>query len=208
MSVKYSKTNALRRLDTMRVPYTVFSYDGKDGAIDGKSVCKKIGQDAKHFYKTLVTVGRDKEVYVFVIPILEELDQTCKNKPINIEINPKSFKNDSEISILTNQLSQIEQKEERIKIAYENGVDSLEEYKENKIRLLNDKKILLSKIEEVKKDKDVNIVRNKIFKKCESAYDTFRDNEISDFDKSIIAHELFDKIVFVKNEHKLIIYYK
>lgn len=140
--------------------------------------------------------------------ILEQLDQTCKNKPINIEINPKSFKNDSEISILTNQLSQIEQKEERIKIAYENGVDSLEEYKENKIRLLNDKKILLSKIEEVKKDKDVNIVRNKIFKKCESAYDTFRDNEISDFDKSIIAHELFDKIVFVKNEHKLIIYYK
>ena len=74
MSVKYSKTNALRRLDTMRVPYTVFSYDGKDGAIDGKSVCKKIGQDAKHFYKTLVTVGRDKEVYIFVIPILEELD--------------------------------------------------------------------------------------------------------------------------------------
>lgn len=140
--------------------------------------------------------------------ILELLKDVFENKPINIEINPKSFKNDSEIAILNNQLSQIELKEERIKLAYENGVDTLEEYKENKTRILNDKKILQSKIEEVSKDKNVNIVRNKIYKKCEDAYNTFLDDDVSDFDKSVIAHELFDKIVFVKNEHKLIIYYK
>jgi len=140
--------------------------------------------------------------------ILELLEYTFKNKPVNIEINPKSFKNDSEIVILNKQLTQLELKEERVKLAYENGIDTLEEYKENKTRLLNDKKILQSKIDEASKDTDVNIVRDKIFKKCESAYNIFKDNDVSDFDKSVIAHELFDKIVFVKSEHKLIIYYK
>lgn len=85
MSIKYSKTNALRGLDAMRVPYVVFSYDGRDGAIDGRSVCKKIGQDPKHFYKTLVTVGRDKEIYVFVVPILEELDLKKASNAVGVK---------------------------------------------------------------------------------------------------------------------------
>lgn len=167
----------------------------------------------KSFQCSNYTHGRCKISHCITVKEVEDailtlLEDTFKNKPINIEINPKSFKNDSEIVILNNQLTQLDQKEERVKLAYENGIDTLEEYKENKTRLLNEKKILQSKIEEVSKDKDVNIVKNKIYKKCESAYKTFKDKEISDFDKSVIAHELFDKIVFVKSEHKLIIYYK
>lgn len=140
--------------------------------------------------------------------ILEQLKNDYRNKPINIEISASTFNNDSEISILTNQLDSIEQKEKRIKLAYENGIDSLEEYKENKERLSLEKKKVSSKIDELSKTKDITIVREKIFQRCKDAYDILTDDEISDDDKALITHQLFEKIVFVKNEHKLVIYYK
>ena len=140
--------------------------------------------------------------------ILEQIKNDFENKPINIEISSTAFSNDSEINILTTQLEQIELKEKRIKIAYENGVDTIEEYKENKERLQLEKQKLSEKLQELSATKDIEIVRNKIFKKCKDAYDILTDDEISDFDKSLITHQLFEKIIFKKSEHKLVIYYK
>lgn len=140
--------------------------------------------------------------------ILEQLQHDYKNKPINIEISSNSFNNDSEINILSNQLEQIELKEKRVKMAYENGIDTIEEYKENKERLSLEKKKVSSKIEELSKTKDVSIRREKIFKRCKDAYDILTDNEVSDEAKALISHQLFEKIIFVKSEHKLVIYYK
>lgn len=140
--------------------------------------------------------------------IIEQLELDFKNKPINIEININKLNQDNELVILKHQLKQVELKEERIKSAYEAGVDTLEEYKANKERIQNDKKIIQERIEQANIEDDINIIRNDIFKRCKNAHEMFLDSEVSDYDKSVIAHELFDKIVFKKNEHKLIIYYK
>lgn len=140
--------------------------------------------------------------------IIEELRNNFTNKPISIEISQSSYKNDDEVSILKNQLTQIELKEKRIKAAYENGIDSLEEYSENKKRLSNDKNCIVSKIEKLGKTKNEVMVREDVFKRCKDAYDILLDPEVSDEDKSIITHKLFEKIVFVKSEHKLVISYK
>lgn len=69
-----TKTNALRILDAKKVPHEVLSYDNKDGKIDGVSVAAKIGRDPKEVYKTLVTQGTSKNIFVFVIPVEAELD--------------------------------------------------------------------------------------------------------------------------------------
>lgn len=68
------KTNAMRILDKEDIEYSVITYDNKDGKIDGVSVASKINRDIKEVYKTLVTQGNSKELYVFVIPVDEELD--------------------------------------------------------------------------------------------------------------------------------------
>jgi Cys-tRNA(Pro)/Cys-tRNA(Cys) deacylase len=68
------KTNAMRILDTQKVPYEILTYDSKDGKIDGVSVAGKIGRDREQVYKTLVVVGSSKNLYVFVIPVEAELD--------------------------------------------------------------------------------------------------------------------------------------
>ncbi|WP_317312039.1 Cys-tRNA(Pro) deacylase [Clostridium thermobutyricum] len=72
--IKMQKTNAMRILDKNKIEYTALEYDASDGHIDGAAVAKKTGQAPETVYKTLVTMGNSKNLYVFVIPVLCELD--------------------------------------------------------------------------------------------------------------------------------------
>ncbi len=67
------KTNAMRILDKLKIDYKSHSYADTD-AISGVEVAAVLGQDPRHVFKTLVTVGKSKKHYVFVIPVAEELD--------------------------------------------------------------------------------------------------------------------------------------
>ncbi|MFC3746405.1 Cys-tRNA(Pro) deacylase [Paenibacillus sp. GCM10012306] len=67
------KTNAMRILDAKKIPYNIFSYDHEDGQIHGTAVADKIGQPAEQVFKTLVSHS-GANIYVFVIPVGEELD--------------------------------------------------------------------------------------------------------------------------------------
>ena len=71
---KIQKTNAMRALDSAKVDYNTYSYDCKDGKVDGLAVADKLGQDVNTVFKTLVAQGASKEFYVFVIPVASELD--------------------------------------------------------------------------------------------------------------------------------------
>jgi Cys-tRNA(Pro)/Cys-tRNA(Cys) deacylase len=68
------KTNAMRILDKEKIKYEILTYDASDGMIDGISVAGKMGQPAENVYKTLVTQGHSRNYYVFIIPVVEELD--------------------------------------------------------------------------------------------------------------------------------------
>ncbi|MEH7223439.1 Cys-tRNA(Pro) deacylase [Bacillus sp. JJ1566] len=69
-----SKTNAMRILDSKKIDYEIYTYETNDGKIDGISVAQKVGLDTKKVYKTLIAQGNKKDIYVFVIPVEEELD--------------------------------------------------------------------------------------------------------------------------------------
>lgn len=68
------KTNAARLLDIAGINYRLSCYDTEDGAIDGKSVAKKLGLSEDEIFKTLVAAGASSSIYVFVIPVSGELD--------------------------------------------------------------------------------------------------------------------------------------
>ena len=68
-----SKTNAMRILDNGNIHYGMLAYDNKDGKIDGLSVAQKVDRNVEYVYKTLVTQGSSKDIYVFVIPVGEGL---------------------------------------------------------------------------------------------------------------------------------------
>lgn len=70
---KIEKTNVMRILEQQGVPYESHCYEGS-GAISGAEVAAVLGQDPERVFKTLVTVGRSGQHYVFVIPVLRELN--------------------------------------------------------------------------------------------------------------------------------------
>ena len=67
------KTNVMRILDKAKIPYQAHNYTGT-GAISGPEVAAALKQDPARVFKTLVTVGKSRQPYVFVIPVCRELD--------------------------------------------------------------------------------------------------------------------------------------
>lgn len=70
---KEVKTNAMRILDRLKLPYTLNSYECKE-FIDGLHIADMLGQDPAQSFKTLVCSGKGGGYYVFVLPVARELD--------------------------------------------------------------------------------------------------------------------------------------
>ena len=68
------KTNVMRLLEQKRISYTPHEYAHGDGAVDGVTVAKLTGIAPERIFKTLVTRGASKGIYVFAVPVAAELD--------------------------------------------------------------------------------------------------------------------------------------
>lgn len=86
MPQKLPKTNAMRILERAHIAYTAHEYPHAPGeTVDGAHVAALTGQDPARVYKTLVTQGADRAYYVFVIPVLCELDLKKAAKAANVK---------------------------------------------------------------------------------------------------------------------------
>ena len=70
---KEAKTNALRMLERAKINYVPHTYECGE-FIDGVHIADMLGQSYDSSFKTLVTVGKSGEHYVFALPIHLELD--------------------------------------------------------------------------------------------------------------------------------------
>ena len=148
--------------------------------------------------------GRCSSHYVKVIDVENAIIEQIKNDFTNkIDINITTNNNDTEYKIAQSNLKSIENKLVRIKEAYVNGIDTLEEYKENKAKLQSQLEVANKKIKESQKpSKEV------IYKKCEQAYKILSDPKAEKNLKSEISHNLFEKITYYKESNTLAITYK
>lgn len=67
------KTNAMRILERQKISYTHYTYECEE-FIDGIQIADMLSLPYEKVYKTLVTVGGNRNYFVFVIPIDKELD--------------------------------------------------------------------------------------------------------------------------------------
>lgn len=81
MAKSKDKTNVMRILDTKKIEYKFYSYEA-DASLTGIDVAHKLNKEESTVFKTLVTVGKSKEHYVFVIPVNEELDLKKASKAV------------------------------------------------------------------------------------------------------------------------------
>lgn len=73
MGKNNDKTNVMRVLDQKKIEYKSYNYLNT-GAVSGLEVAQALGENPDMVFKTLVTVGKSKTNYVFVVPVDKELN--------------------------------------------------------------------------------------------------------------------------------------
>lgn len=79
---KHEKTNVMRILDQKNVIYNVHDYSDTD-MVSGLEVASVLNQDPSVVFKTLVTVGKSNNYYVFLVPVSSNLDLKKASKVVN-----------------------------------------------------------------------------------------------------------------------------
>ena len=80
------KTNVMRILDQKKLEYRSHFY-GDTGAISGTDVAQALNENPQSVFKTLVTAGKSKKYYVFMVPVCEELDLKKAAKSVTTVIH-------------------------------------------------------------------------------------------------------------------------
>lgn len=174
--------------ETVKKPYAKYAYYVCAGRKTGKCT---------HWERMRVEEAED---YVF-----EYLDGILENGEIKkIEHSSSTSNLDSNlIELLNKQLSDIEKKEVRIKRAYMDGIDTIEEYKDNKAILLSEKEAIRLKIDSITSQNDIEFQRNQVDEtKIQFVLDLLRNESIPVSDKNENLRQIIKSItVDLENEH-------
>lgn len=139
--------------------------------------------------------------------IINNIKQVMKDGKIeHIVANKKEKKESNQYLILQHQLEQLSDKEKRIKEAYREGVDTIEEYKENKNIILREKNRLLKELKTAEKPKIEN-KKKEIIENGKKIYEILTDKNISLKEKNEVAHILINKVEYDPNSNILELYY-
>ena len=71
---EFPKTNAMRRLDSAKIPYEIMTYTVDENDLSGTHIADQIGIPYEQCFKTLVAVGDKTGPLVFCIPCDKEID--------------------------------------------------------------------------------------------------------------------------------------
>ena len=82
---KLEKTNAIRILEREKVSYQHRSWSAATKENTGVELAQALGQPPEQVFKTLVTVGKSGNHYVFMLPVAETLHlkkaaETCRTQ--------------------------------------------------------------------------------------------------------------------------------
>ena len=111
------------------------------------------------------------------------------------------------VSILGNQLMQLTQKEKRIKDAYRDGIDTLEEYKENKRIIQKEREVLEKALAMQTSVKPAADGREKMLNKIFNGYEIICSSKFTDQQKNEALKSIVEKIIYDKEKDNLQIYY-
>lgn len=112
----------------------------------------------------------------------------------------------TDVDIILSQLEKLPEKEARAKEAYLNGIDSLEEYKQNK-KLIENQKALLEKQLKQYKNPVKNITKD-LKEQIKTVYEILVDPNVDMQKKYDISHLIIDSITFEKATATLFLTYK
>ena len=141
--------------------------------------------------------------------VLEQIKQDFTD-PIELQIVPKQSdtQNKNEYELLEQQLATFDSKFLRIKTAYQDGIDTLEEYKDNKAYLESERKKIIANLKNLKKTL-LNVDEEQPYeKRLKDVCSLLTDNSIDLEIKYQAANFLINKIIYYKESKTLKLTYK
>lgn len=130
----------------------------------------------------------------------------------NIEFELKNYQPVeiiNERSLLEERLHGLENKEERIKASYREGIDTLEEYKENKLLIQKEREEIEEQLSEFSKTESTDQQDDKdvLLKKVSNIYSIISSDKYTDAQKNAALRQVIDRIVYNRQNDTLKIYY-
>lgn len=111
-------------------------------------------------------------------------------------------------TILEDQIKKIDVKLQRIKEAYMNGIDTMEEYKENKRIVQGEKDSLEKQLSELKEEKiSTKNEDNDMLMRVKNVYDILSSDSVDATTKNEVLRSVVEKIVYDREEDELKAYY-
>ncbi|BCN30140.1 recombinase family protein [Anaeromicropila herbilytica] len=141
-----------------------------------------------------------------VTALLRELEDFLQKEDDEFVCTPSRTTLD-EIANLEMQLHKTIQKEDRIREAYINGIDTIEEYLVNKTFLANQKDTIESHLMQIQSQNTTANNNESLNQKVKNVYDILTSDTVSMTQKNLAIKSIFDKIVYDKENDNLSYYY-
>ena len=157
---------------------------------------------AKGFHKTSVALSvkkAEEAVITYFDQVLAGADFTYVRKE-----QPADKDNTAAIEQLQRELAKLSTRESRIHDAYESGIDTLEEYKANKDRLISNRLQLENELEnllQMQKEKELN--KEEVFQEIKSVNDILKNPDVGYDEKGNLIRTILDQIVYDKESGKM-----
>lgn len=157
---------------------------------------------AKGMHKESCYISEKK----LVESVLNGIQEFLNGKDFDYEyVPPKSPAAVGRVELLREELHRIASKEERIKAAYENGIDTLEEYGENKKRIQAE---LIRLEEEIAAELEKESSRpapskDEVLSRIRNIYEVLADDSVDHVTKGNCLREVFSEIIYNRAQDSL-----
>ena len=143
--------------------------------------------------------------------VLDSLQRASAGEDLDYEYIPRrDVETVSQEAVLRDALSRTEIKERRIREAYEGGVDTLEEYKANKIRLQAEREEIradLARLEAAEKATKKAPGKAEVMQRIQDVYALVSSPDVSNEDKGNALRSVLKKIVFDRKAGRFSFFY-
>ena len=137
---------------------------------------------------------------------LEEITSISSKDLSSLNLKSKNEKDKTEEEKIINlELNKLNAKLERAKLAYLDGIDTLEDYKQNKTLIENQIQNLKIKLNSCSKDKEINL--DKFKENMEKLKNLIIDEKASNLERITYVNDFIEKIIFNKVNKTLEFYY-
>lgn len=140
--------------------------------------------------------------------ILNQLKKDYE-EPININFSKEIEKNilSSERDIIENNIEHLNEKLNRCKNLYLEGIDTIEEYKQNKAQIENELKTLKEELKKIPAN-DKKLQNKNLSINVKNVYELLNDKNVDMNQKYNAIHEIIDYIIYDKKNETISIRYK